>query len=196
MAGLSVCLGSSSSLVLSMSKGGLLRNESRWSASTSPPFSPRRLFPRPSSPFSWQLCNSSGLDISFADLTLLFFASPSSGFQGSSSSSSLLSPPPFHRAHALCLLLPSQITIKRIERNKRKYVTTVLGLETFGSSPSFFSLLSCLSASSSPLVRSFVPRHRPQESLEDLRSEVRYRIQCDQEPSGTGGYHRPGRRDG
>lgn len=27
-----------------------------------------------------------------------------------------------------------QITIKRIERNKRKYVTTVLGLETFGPS--------------------------------------------------------------
>lgn len=32
-------------------------------------------------------------------------------------------------------MLIFQITIMRIERNKRKYVTTVLGLESFGSCP-------------------------------------------------------------
>ena len=40
--------------------------------------------------------------------------------------------PPFRLATSLTDALPSQITIKRIERNKRKYVTTVLGLESFG----------------------------------------------------------------
>lgn len=65
--------------------------------------------------------------------------------------------PPTELIPSFSLSLP-QITIKRIERNKRKYVTTVLGLETFGSSFPFLSvplpslsLSFCASASSSHL---------------------------------------------
>lgn len=44
------------------------------------------------------------------------------------------------------------MTIKRIERNKRKFITGVHGLEAFGQSSSRFSVSGCIDADACPSI--------------------------------------------